>query len=205
VHLLLGRLEMREGSPERARPHLEAALAFFAGQEEQVMLATAHNEMGDFHLAQGGPHLQRALDHYSRALQAARSSRPPNSYYECAALVNICRARIRGGLPAAELATGRDGPSGSEGERGVEALIEQARELGRTHRYVNHRARLSLLEAEWALKRGDLPTAQRATGEALHLAHNFSPHLLAEVRAELHRLGLPHGLTDVLAADPDLA
>ena len=170
-----------------------------------MLLATAHNEMGDFHLRQGGHHLQRALDHYSRALVAARATRPPNTYYECAALVNICRAHIRAGLPAAELVTRRDGPLRSEEIGDVQTLIAEARMLGQTHRYRQHLARLAVLEAEWALKRGDQPSAQRAAGAAIHLAHNFSPHLLNEVSVDLNRLALPHGLAGVLLADADLS
>jgi tetratricopeptide (TPR) repeat protein len=177
VHLLLGKLELREGALDRAYPHLQAALSFFARQQERTLLATAHNLLGDYHLQLGGPHLQRALDHYGRALSAARSCRPPNAYYECATLVNICRARIRGGLPAAE------------GQGDVGALIREARELGRTHRYLNHRARLAVLEAEWLLERGDGDAARRAVDSALHLANNFSPLLLREIRAELDRAG----------------
>lgn len=196
VDLLLGKLEMSEGDLDRAGGHLQAALAFFSGQDEQVLLATAHNAMGDFYLRRGSPYLQRAVDQYSRALLAARTSRPPNTYYECAALVNICRARIRG-LPAAELAIGRDAPSSSGRQQDVDGLIDQARELGRAHRYLNHRARLCVVEAEWAEKRGDAASARRAAGTALHLAHNFSPHLLLEVRGDLGRMNLPEGLTDV--------
>lgn len=202
VPLLMGKLAMRDGDLEQAQLHLQAALDFFAGRQEQMLLATAHNAMGDLHLAQGGTHLQRALDHYSKALLAARASRPPNTYYECAALVNLCRARIRAGLPAAELASRRDASPGSEGARDVQTLLGQARELGRTHRYLNHRARLAVLEAEWALHGGDLAASRRAAGAALHLADNFgSPHLVAEVGTELDRLGLPHRLTDIALAD----
>jgi tetratricopeptide (TPR) repeat protein len=196
VFLFMGKLAMREGDLDQAHRHLQAALDFYADRQDQMLLATAHNSMGDLHLARGGPHLQRALDHYSRALVAARASRPPSTYYECAALVNICRARIRAGLPAAELAARRDAPTGSEGAWDVQSLIALARDLGRTHHYFNHRARLATLEAEWALQRGDAAEARRAATSAVHLANNFgSTHLVAETRRDLHRLGLPTGLT----------
>ena len=202
VPLVLGELAQREGDLEQAHRHLHAALDFFASRREQMLLATAHNAMGDLHLAQGGPHLQRALHHYSRALLATRASRPPNTYYECAALVNICRARIRGGLPAAELADRQDAATGSDDARDVGTLLRQAKQLGRTHRYTNHRAWLAVLEAEWALQRRDLTAAQRAAAEAVYLANNFGgTHLLNEVTSELTRLGLPSGLEDVARSD----
>jgi tetratricopeptide (TPR) repeat protein len=203
VHLLLGKLEMGEGSFERAQPHLQTALDFFGGREERTLLATAHNTMGDFHLLQGGLHLQRAIDHYARALAAARACRPSNAYYECAALVNLCRARIGAGLPAAELSSQRDGPSGSEREWDVDTVITHARELSRMHRYLNHRSRLAVLEAEWARRRGDDVAARDAARTALHAAHNFSVHLLSKVSSELSMLGLPHRLSDVPPADLD--
>jgi tetratricopeptide (TPR) repeat protein len=206
VPLLQGRLAVREGDLELAHRHLREALRFFSGRQEQMLLATAHNAMGDLHLAQGGAHLQRALDHYLKALLAARASRPPNTYYECAALINICRARIRAGLPAAELATRRDAPPGTEDAWDMQTLIDQARLIGRTHRYLNHRARLAVLEAEWAHQHDDEPTARRAARSALHLANNFgSPHLLAEVGDQLATLGLPHRLTDIVRPDDEPA
>jgi tetratricopeptide (TPR) repeat protein len=192
VSLLLGRLSMREGDLEQAHPHVQTALDFFAGRPEQRMLAAAHNVMGDFHLANGGSHLQNALDHYSLALLATRSRRAPNTYYECAAMYNICRARI---------SVHRDAPAGSEGARGVETLLRGARELGRTHRYHNHLARLAVLQAEWALQNGDASAARNAAREALHQANAFGSHLVAEICSHLGRLGLPHSLTDVFAAD----
>jgi len=196
VPLIMGKLAMREGDLEHAHRHLQATLDFFSSRQDQMLLATAHNSMGDLHLLRGGPHLQRALDHYSKALLAARASRPPNTYYECAALVNICRARIRAGLPAAELAARRDAPPGSEGAWDVQTLIARARDLGRTHHYYNHRARLAILEAEWALQRGDAAAAERAAKSAVYLADNFGgSHLLVEIRHELERLGLPTGLS----------
>jgi tetratricopeptide (TPR) repeat protein len=204
IPLLQGRLAMREGDLERAHRHLREALLFFSGRQEQMLLATAHNAMGDLHLAQGGTHLQRALDHYSKALLAARASRPPNTYYECASLVNICRARIRAGLPAAELATRRDATPGTEDAWDVQTLLDRARLIGRTHRYLNHRARLAVLEAEWALQHGDEPTARHAAGSALHLANNFgSPHLLTEVGNHLASLRLPHRLIDIGRPDDE--
>jgi tetratricopeptide (TPR) repeat protein len=196
VSLLRGRLAMRERAFADAEGHLREALDFFAGRREQMFLATAHNEMGDLHLVQGGPHLHRALDHYAKALIAARASRPPNTYYECAALVNICRARIRAGLPAAELAARHDAPSGSVAPSDIRSLLDSAEEVGRAHQYFNHLARLALLEAEWALQRGDAVTARQAAHSALSRATNFGRQLVAEVGSELQRLGLPHGLTD---------
>ena len=195
VSMLMGKLAMREGDLEHAHHHLQAALDFYADRQDQMLLAAAHNSMGDLHLARGGPHLQRALDHYSKALLAARASRPPNTYYECAALVNICRARIRAGLPAAELAARRDAPPGSEGAWDVQTLFARARELGRTHQYFNHRARLAILEAEWALQRGETAAARRSATNAVHLANNFGgTHLVAEIGRDLERLGLSAGL-----------
>jgi tetratricopeptide (TPR) repeat protein len=189
VSLLLGELEMREEALDRAYPHLQAALSFFAGQQEQTLLSTAHNLMGDYHLRRGGPHLQRALDHYARALSAARACRPPNAYCECAALVNICRARIRGGLPAPELGV-RGGPPARDEQGEVDALIEEARELGSAHRYLDHQAQLAVLEAEWMLRRGDREAARRAAGSARALADSFSPLLLREIAASLSAMGL---------------
>jgi len=203
VYLMLGKLEMQEGSLDGALPYLQAGLRFFSSQEEKVLLSTAHNQMGDLYLRRGGVHLQRALDHYERALVAARASRPPNSYYECAALVNMCRVRVRGGLPSAELRARQDGPPASETEWDVDTLIGEARELGRVHHYRNHRARLAVLEAEWALRQGDRAVAHRAAGDAKHIAHNFSPFLLSEVMTELRKLGLPEDLIDAPAAASD--
>jgi hypothetical protein len=71
------------------------------------------------------------------------------------------------------------------------------------HHYRNHRARLAVLEAEWALRQGDRAVAHRAAGDAKHIAHNFSPFLLSEVMTELRKLGLPEDLIDAPAAASD--
>ncbi len=200
VHLLLGKLQMLEGDFERAHATLRTALEFFSAREEQVLLATAHNAMGDLYLRMGQGSLHRALDGYQRALRAARASRPPNTYYECAALVNICRVRVREALPGPELA-GVD-PASETGQP-VEKLLVSTRELGRLHGYRNHRARLAVVQADWALRRGDRDTAVRLADDAIHMAHNFSPQLLSEVHADLAGIGLPRELTVVVVRGDD--
>jgi tetratricopeptide (TPR) repeat protein len=203
VQLLLGELEMKEGRWQVAHEHLRRALDFFSEGEELVRLATAHNVMGDFYLESGrGRQDLQAADHYQKALQAARASRPPNSYYECAALVNLCRVRVRGNLSLAELADLPDRSVVSESGRDLDALIAEAREIGRANRYRNHLARLAVVEAELALRRGDHAGAARTAGDALHLAHNFSPQVHKEVRENLRYLGLSEELLDApLVAD----
>jgi tetratricopeptide (TPR) repeat protein len=198
VRLLLGRLETRERRWEAAHGHLRAALEFFDNQEEQVLIATAHNEFGDFFLASsGGRDIQRAAHHYQKALDAARASRPQSSYYECAALVNLARVRVRGGLASAELTGIRDDLPNSESGWDVDRVIGKARAIGGEHGYRNHLARLAVVEAELALQRGDLAGASRAAGDALHVAHNFSLLVLGEVREQLRGLGgLPEELLD---------
>lgn len=198
VHLLRGELEMKSGALDHAFPHLQTGLEFFSSREEQGLLSAAHNYMGDYYLLRGGADIPRALMHYSRALRAARSCRPPNPYYECAALLNMCRIRIQHDLPAPERAH-QDPP---EVEWDVDGLLGQARALARAHGYRNHRGRLALLEAESALKRGDRANAERAAVDASAIAHNFSAHLLGEVRSQLRRMGLPD-LTDAPVAAPD--
>jgi tetratricopeptide (TPR) repeat protein len=198
VYRLLGKLEMREQDWDAAHQQLQAALEFYSGHEERVLLGTAHNAIGDFYLAQPGvAHRQRALDHYLKALDAARAGRPPNTYYECASLLNICRARVRTGVPEAN--DRRPGRLLSEAEWHFEDLVEEVKQVGQTHRYRNHLARLAVVEAEFAVIKGDTARAQGAAATALHLANNFSPRLLAEVRSALERLGLPH---DLLAVPP---
>jgi hypothetical protein len=189
---------MREQAWDAAHQQLQAALEFYSGHEERVLLGTAHNAIGDFYLAQPGvAHRQRALDHYLKALDAARASRPPNTYYECASLLNICRARVRTGVPEAN--DRRPGRLLSEAEWHFEDLVEEVKQVGQTHRYRNHLARLAVVEAEFAVIKGDTARAQGAAATALHLANNFSPLLLAEVRSALERLSLPH---DLLAVPP---
>jgi tetratricopeptide (TPR) repeat protein len=201
VYRLLGKLEMREQAWDAALEHLQAALEFYSRHEERVLLATAHNAMGDFYLAQPGvAHRQRALDHYLKALDAARAGRPPNSYYECASLLNICRARVRTGVPEAN--DRRPGRLLSETEWHFEDLVDEVKQVGQTHHYRNHLARLAVVEAEFAVVKGDAARAQGAAATALHLANNFSPPLLEEVRKELRRLGLPH---ELLAVPPGIA
>jgi tetratricopeptide (TPR) repeat protein len=209
VHRLLGRLEMREKAWARAHEHLQAALGFYSGHSELVLLAAAHNAMGDFYLAQPGvAHRQRAVDHYLKALDSARASRPPNTYYECASLLNIARARVRTGVPDAGVPDRRGRGDTSEAEWRFDDLVEQVRQVGQTHRYRQHLSRLAVVEAEFAVIRRDAPRARAAAASALHLANNFSPLLLAEVRDALARLGLPHELLAVppaTAGDPGAA
>lgn len=201
VHRQLGRLEVREGHWERAHAHLKAAIDFYTEHEDLVLLATAHNGMGDYYLARPGPaHRQRALDHYVRALELAGASKPPNTYYECASLLNICRARIRTREPEIEQGDIREDHAASPAERRFEDLVEEVRLLGQEHQYRNHLARLAVIEAEYFLGRGDAARARTAASEALHLGRNFSPLLLTEVRAALARLDLP---TDSLEVLPD--
>jgi uncharacterized protein HemY len=203
VYRLLGKLEIREEDWDRAHEHLKAALDFYSGHEERVLLATAHNAMGDFYLAQPGVvHRQRALDHYLKALDSARASTPPNTYYECASLLNIARARVSTGTPDAEANDGWTGHAISEAEQRFKALVERVKQIGQTRRYRNHLARLAVVEAQYASVKGDAVSAQSAAMTALHLANNFSPLLLAEVRRALERLGLPH---ELLAVPPSVA
>jgi tetratricopeptide (TPR) repeat protein len=204
VYRLLGKLEIKEEAWDRAYEHLQAALDFYASHEERVLQATAHNAMGDFYLAQPGvAHRHRALDHYHTALHLARSSRPRNTYYECASLLNIARARVRTGVPDAGT-DDRDASRGhSEAGWRFADLLEEVKQVGRTYRYRNHLARLAVVEAEFALTRGDPARARGAAGTALHLANNFSPFLLAEVRVALARLGLPDELLAVSPAIGD--
>jgi tetratricopeptide (TPR) repeat protein len=204
VQLLLGRLETRERNWEKARGHLQWALEFFSNREEQVLLATAHNALGDHYLDSGsGQQLHRAADHYQKALAAARNSRPPSQYYECAALVNLCRARVRGGAESVEFQT-RAGVPPSESDWGIDRLMALAQEIGGVrNRYRNHLARLAVIEAELAIRREDRPGAAQAAGRALHLGHNFSPLLLGEVRDRLRRLDLPEELLDAPVARDD--
>jgi tetratricopeptide (TPR) repeat protein len=192
VSLLLGRLSIREGKLEQAHPHLQTALDFFAGRPEHGILAAVHNVMGDFYLANGGPHRQNALDHYSLALVATRARRAPNTYYECAAMFNICRARI---------GADREASAGSEGAHGVETLLGRACKIGHAHQYHNHLARLAVLQAEWALQNGNASAARKAAQEAVHQANAFGRHLLTEVCNYLGSLGLPHSLIDTLPDD----
>lgn len=195
VQLLLGELEMQEARWAAAHEHLRRGLDFFSQREEQIRLATAHNMMGDFYRERGAQDLL-AADHYQKALRAARSSRPKNSYYECAALVNLAAVRVRGNLTGPELADRREGGPVDEWGGDVDVLIAEARELGRANQYRNHRARLAVIEAELSLQRGDHAGAARAAGEALHLAHIFSPLVHREVRKRLGDLGLPEELLD---------
>jgi tetratricopeptide (TPR) repeat protein len=197
VQLLLGKLEMRESAWPKAGRHLHAALAFFSRLEEKVLLATAYNTMGDFYLESGGGRQDlQGAECYQRALEAARSSQPSNSYYECAALVNLCRVRMRGNLAPDELTNRPDGTPSAESGWEIDALIGRAREIGREHRYRNHLARLAVIEADLALQRGDGAGASHSASRALHVAHNFSQLVLTEVRDELRRLGLPEELLD---------
>ena len=201
VYRLLGKLEMREEDWDRAHEHLKAALDFYSGHEERVLLATAHNALGDFYLAQRGvAHRQRALDHYLKALDSARASKPPNTYYECASLLNIARARVSTGAPEAEANDRWTGQALSEAGRRFEDLVEEVKQIGQTHRYRNHLARLAVVEAQYALVEGDALRAHSAATTALHLANNFSPLLLAEVQKALATRGLPH---DLLGARPE--
>lgn len=201
VRRLLGKLEIKEGNWDRAHEHLKAAVDFYTRHDERVLLAAAHNGLGDFYLAQPGvAHRQRALDHYVKAVESTRASQPPNTYYECASLLNILRARIRTRLPDVERHDYRAGHAASERERRFEDLVEDVRQLAVTHRYRNHLARLAVVEAEYALRGGDLARAQSSAAEALHIGSNFSPFLLAEVKAALDGLGLPHEFLDVLPA-----
>lgn len=203
VYRLLGKLEMREGDWERAHEHLQAMLAFYSGHEERVLMATAHNAIGDFYLAEPGfAHRHRALDHYLKALEWGRASRPPNTYYQCASLLNIARARIRSGVPDAGITDRRAVRVPSEVHWRFEHLLDEIRQVGQTHRYRNHLARLAVVEAEYALLGGDQNRANNAAATALHLGNIFSPLLLAEVRDALARLGLPN---DLLALPPAIA
>ncbi|HEX4621360.1 MAG TPA: hypothetical protein VH208_07320 [Myxococcaceae bacterium] len=196
VFRVLGKLEMREKAWDAAEEHLQAALDFYAAREERVLLATAHNGKGDFYLERPGiAHRERALDHYLEALGAARASKPPNTYYECASLLNICRARVRTGMPEAnDRAPGRPA---SEADWRFGDLLSEVKQIGETHRYRNHLARLAVVEAEFAQAAGDEARARSAAATALHLGYNFSPLLLAEVREQLMRLQLPHELLAV--------
>jgi tetratricopeptide (TPR) repeat protein len=190
VYRLLGKLEMREGNWQRAHVHLGAALDFYSSHEERVLLATGHNAMGDFYLAQDAAvNRQRALDHYQRALEAARSSRPPNTYYECASLLNICRARVRTRFSQVAPSE-RPSAAVSEAERDFEALMDEVKQLGQIHRYRNHLARLAVVQVEHALNQGDVARADSAATEAMHLAGNFSKLAEAEVRDALKGLGI---------------
>ncbi len=198
VRRQLGRLEIKEQNWDQAYEHLKAAVDFYAEHDDRVLLAAAHNGFGDFYLARSGVgHRQHALDHYAKAVKASREGTPPNTYYEAAGLLNILRARVRTGLADLETKERRAGQAPSETERPFEELVDEVRTLGQMHRYRNHLARLAVVEAEYALGGGDQPRAQSAAAEALHLAHNFSPFLLDEVRTALVRLGLPHELLDL--------
>ena len=191
VHRQLGRLEVREKNWDSAHGHLRAAIDFYTEHEDLVLLATAHNGMGDYYLARFGPaHRQRALDHYVRALALAGASKPPNTYYECASLLNICRARIRTREPEIDQGDRHVGTDASPVERRFEDLVEDVRQLGQEHKYRNHLARLALVEAEYFLRKGDVTRARDAADQAEHLGRNFSPLLLDEVRIALDRLNL---------------
>ncbi len=190
VYVQLGRLHLEKGEWAEARKHLIRALEFSAIREDKILLAQAHNVMGWYHLRAGGPpHVERALDEYQRALAAARASRPSSRYYECAALVNICTARLRGGPPAVERVQRR--PSAPEVEWEIDELIEATREIGRERGYFGHLARLALLEAEWALRGDDRERAGRAADDAHHCSRNYNRYLQRTVDRRLRDLGLP--------------
>jgi tetratricopeptide (TPR) repeat protein len=205
VYRLLGKLEMKEKAWDRAHEHLQAALAFYSSHEERVLMATAHNAMGDFYLERPGvAHRHRALDHYLKALDWARTSRPPNLYYQCASMLNIARARVMTGVPDVGTADRRAMQVPSEAAWHFEALLDEIRRVGQTHGYRNHLARLAVVEAEYALILGDAARADTAAATALHLGNNFSPLLVAEVHGRLAGLGLTHELRSVppaIAAD----
>ena len=207
VYLIQAKVHIALRSFDAAHDCGVRALRFFQTREERVQLAQAHNVMGDQNLASGGPaHVQRALAHYRSALQAALSSRPPSAYYQCAAMVNLCRARVTGHLPAAEMTYVADrSPNAgrSEADWDVDELIAAARRIGSQHRYRNHLARLSVLEAEWALACGNRARAEHAAADALHFAGNFNRHLHRTVRNQLLALGFPPELLDAPLVLPD--
>jgi len=189
VYFQLGRLHLVRGQRPEALKHLVRALDFSATREDKILLSQTHNVMGWYHLGAGGPsHAQRAMYEFGEALAAARASKPGSPYYECAALVNICTVRLRGGVGVVERAPGR--PPGAETEWEVGDLIQAAREIGRERGYFGHLARLALLEAEWALGQGYLERASGAADDAHLFARNYNRYLQRTVDLRLVELGL---------------